>query len=136
MVELKNKMKSKNFLSQNSAPPPPVLAGTSENDIISDEFLPNLLKFFESDIELSTPARSLFNNIALDFVKTISRQAIDIAKSRGSEDLEEKDVNYVLKHFYGIEIPSSEKNSSPDYNFKPTDDYLAKLSAVRAAKKK
>lgn len=129
-------MKTKNYISPNSSLPPPPQTSFYENDIISDEFIPNLLKFFESDIDLSTPARSLFNNIALDFVKTISNQAIDIAKSRGSNELEEKDVSYILKHIYGIEIPTSEKNSSPEYNFNPSDDHLAKIAAIEAFKKK
>lgn len=129
-------MKTKNYTSQNPSLPPPPQSTFNENDIITDEFLPNLLKFFESDIEFSSSARSLFNNIALDFVKTIINQAIDIAKSRGSNELEEKDVFYVLQHIYGIEIPSSEKTSSSEYNFKPTDDHLSKLSAIEAFKKK
>lgn len=129
-------MKTKNYTSQIPTIPPPPQTLLNENDIITDEFLPNLLKFFESDIEFSSSARSLFNNIAMDFVKTITNQAIDIAKSRGSKELEEKDVFYVLQHFYGIEIPSPESTNSPEYNFRPTDDHLAKLLAIEEFKKK
>ncbi|OHT03125.1 hypothetical protein TRFO_06773 [Tritrichomonas foetus] len=116
--------------SKSQAPPPKEF---TENDIFTDEFLANLMRLVGSEVEIAPSARSLFYNIASDFVNKLTQDSINIAKTRNSGTLEEKDVLYALQHIYKIEIPTSENiqliNTSP-----PSDEYLAKLDAIRADK--
>eukprot|EP01128_Nolandella_sp_AFSM9_P006788 TRINITY_DN3568_c0_g2_i1.p1 TRINITY_DN3568_c0_g2~~TRINITY_DN3568_c0_g2_i1.p1 ORF type:complete len:127 (-),score=47.68 TRINITY_DN3568_c0_g2_i1:141-521(-) len=86
------------------APPTTPVAG-EDRYILSRDALRDLVSTVDPSQELDLESENLLMMMADEFVDNVTQFSAKLAKHRGSDVLEEKDVELHLDHAYNIKIP-------------------------------
>jgi len=89
----------------------------------------------DGDLTLMPEVEESILQVADDFVDQVLHSACQLAKVRGSDVLEIRDIQLVLERNYNIRIPGYASDEIRTVRkFQPAPGWVAKMGAVQAAK--
>ena len=99
---------------------------------IKDEYFNNLLNLIDNEEKFDDQSIVFLNRIASNFLDQVIGESAIIAKKRGSDKIEPKDIHYILQSSFNITLPGAINRTELNQDqFKPTSDYLDKLKSVK-----
>lgn len=113
-----------------------IMLDGGDGGIVSRKKLQELLREVGGPDEIMTPqVEDLLLGIADEFVDNLTLASARVAKVRGGQDLQIRDLQMVLERQYNIRIPGySADETRVVRKVQPTQGWLSKLNAVQAAK--
>ncbi|KAI8902238.1 transcription initiation factor TFIID subunit A-domain-containing protein [Globomyces pollinis-pini] len=104
--------------------------------IVSNDRIKQLLKRIDPEQRLDADVEDILFDLTGEFIKNVSKTAIQLARHRLSDTLEAADAMLIVEKIYNIKIPGFGMEEESKKKKTKNEGHAAKIAVVREAARK